>query len=236
MKHLSAFLCSMLMTACLGSEPCKVAVLGDSYSTFEDYIPDGYAVWYWNRTMEYNDVCCVDSTWWKRLCDRNGYQLLVNSSYSGSTICNTGYNGEDYSDRSFYTRLKDITKLDTLPDVLYIFGGTNDSWAGSPLGDLKYSGWSDEDMYSTLPAFCRLLNDLTDDLPDVRIIFIMNTELKSDLVAGLKKASEHYCVDFLQLEDIDKQSGHPSNKGMRQICEQIENYHRATFRKQGTDE
>ena len=52
----------------------------------------------------------------------NNYRLCVNNSFSGATICNTGYNQADYSDRSF------ITRMDKLgcPDIIFIFGATND--------------------------------------------------------------------------------------------------------------
>ena len=49
------------------------------------------------------------------------------NSYSGSTICNTGYRDEDYSDRSFINR----TTLLGNPDIILICGGTNDSWANA---------------------------------------------------------------------------------------------------------
>lgn len=205
--------------------PKNIAILGDSYSTFEGYIPEGYAIWYWNKQMDFNDVCCVDSTWWKRLCDARGYNLLINSSYSGSTIGNTGYGAEDYSDRSFLTRATDIILCDTLPDIIYIFGGTNDSWADSPLGELKYSDWTKEDYYKTLPAYCRLIDYLKTNVPAAEIIFLMNTELKQELTDGLREASAHYGVGFIEFNEIDKQAGHPSNKGMRQICEGIMKFH-----------
>ena len=31
------------------------------------------------------------------------------------------------------------------PDVIFIFGATNDCWAGAPLGEYKYGGWTKED-------------------------------------------------------------------------------------------
>lgn len=42
-----------------------VAVLGDSYSTFEGFIPKGYATWYSPTTPpETTDVNKVEQTWW----------------------------------------------------------------------------------------------------------------------------------------------------------------------------
>ena len=70
-----------------------VAVLGDSYSTFQGYIPEGNASWYFTRPQGDNDVVRVEDTWWHQFCAKNGYELVLNESWSGSTICNTGYDG-----------------------------------------------------------------------------------------------------------------------------------------------
>lgn len=212
------------MSSCSDRNPLNIAVLGDSYSTFEGHIPEGYATWYTSQCRGENDVCCVDSTWWSILCKEEGLNLLLNSSYSGSTICHSGYDGQDYADRSYVTRLKDITSLDVCPDIVYVFGGTNDHWAESPLGELKHSDWTSEDMYQTLPAFCYLLSSLKGELPESRIVVIMNTGLNAPLVEGMKQASEYYDVDFLQLTEVDIKDGHPTNKGMRQIKNAVSNH------------
>ena len=108
-----------------------VSILGDSYSTFEGYIPVGNAVWYDTRpNPKKTDVSDVKHTWWWQFISRGGYILGVNDSYSGATVSYTGYNGADYSDRSFITRLPRLGS----PDILLIFGATNDSWAGVKIG------------------------------------------------------------------------------------------------------
>ena len=83
----------------------NISILGDSYSTFIGWIPQGYAVWY-NPTSNKTDVHQVEDTWWWQLCDKTDCTLLVNSSYSGSTIGNTGYKGADATHSSFITRMK----------------------------------------------------------------------------------------------------------------------------------
>jgi len=54
---------------------------------------------------------------WHKFIKENNYRLCVNNSFSGATICNTGYNQADYSDRSF------ITRMDKLgcPDIIFIY-------------------------------------------------------------------------------------------------------------------
>lgn len=73
----------------------SVSILGDSYSTFEGYLePDTNFVWYWKIPQkQHTDVSSVTQTWWHLFIKENGYKLCQNNSFSGSTICNTGYQG-----------------------------------------------------------------------------------------------------------------------------------------------
>lgn len=220
---------AMVLSRTVSAGPDKVVVFGDSYSTYEGHIPEGYACWYFDESEMQNDCHCVDSTWWKRVCDDEGFTLLLNSSYSGATICNTGYNGDDYSDRSFVTRMKtDIVAEDGTilcgdkPDLLFILAGTNDSWAGSPKGELTApAAWRDANLAEELPAISHMLGYLTEKLPDTRIVVIVNSELDETTTAGLQEASRQFGAGCLLLKDIDKQWGHPSNAGMRAIAEQV---------------
>ena len=52
-------------------------------------------------------------------------------------------------------------------------------------------------------------------------MFVINTELKDEIVAGIIEACDHYDVSSVLLKDIDKLSGHPSVLGMQQICNQL---------------
>lgn len=202
-----------------------VVIFGDSYSTFEGYIPEGYACWYSSRPMGDNDVTSVEQTWWKQVCDRMGYTIKANNSYSGSTVCNTGYRGEDYSDRSFLNRSALVAAEKA--DIILILAGTNDSWAGAPIGEVLYSDWTKENSYEFLPSYCQMLDILTKLAPKARIVNIINCELKPEVMLGIAEISLHYArvtgcdVGYLQLEDIDKKMGHPSIMGMKQIADQV---------------
>lgn len=205
----------------------SVSILGDSYSTFQGYMqPDSNVVWYWDSPDAQNtDVHSVRETWWHQFIKENGYKLCVNNSFSGATICFSGYKRDnpdfaDYSDRSFVTRLKNLG----CPDVIFIFGGTNDSWAGSPIGDYQYSGWTREDLFSFRPAMAKLLEGVIDYYPNVEIYFLLNDGLKEEINESVKTICEHYQVPCIELKEIDKINGHPSIKGMQQISEQIKSF------------
>jgi lysophospholipase L1-like esterase len=163
------------------------------------------------------DVKGVDQTWWHQVLKRKGWKLEVNNSYSGSTVCNTGYRDEDYTHESFVTRM---TALGT-PDVILIFGGTNDSWAGSPIGEFKYDGIRRADLFSFRPAMAYMLARMKELYPTADIYFISNDGLKESITQSVGTICSHYGVPLIQLRGIDKKSGHPSVAGMRQIADQV---------------
>ena len=202
------------------SQPTAV-ILGDSYSTFLGYIPEGNAAWYSSRAQGPNDVVKVDDTWWRQFCSVAGYDLLLNESWSGSTICNTGYDGVPCPTWSFIARMKNIVAGDSDPDLILICGGTNDSWADSPIGQLKFSGWTDEDLACYLPACCYMLDYLRREAPQAEIVCVINSELKPEITQGQIDACSHYGAHALVLKDIDKLWGHPSVAGMTAMCEQV---------------
>lgn len=195
-----------------------MAVLGDSYSTFIDFMqPDTNLVWYAKEHERHTDVRRVQQTWWHQLATENGLRLGVNNSYSGATICNTGYNKRDYSDRSFVTRAKYLGT----PDLIVVFGGTNDSWAHSPIGEYKYEGWTAQDLYQFRPAMACLLDKLQAHYPNTDLFVVINDGLSDDITSSLETIATHYGVTAIRLHGIDKQNGHPTVKGMRQIAEQL---------------
>lgn len=203
----------------------NVFIMGDSYSTFEGYIPKGYDIYYFNEAKNSPDVTDVKLTWWHQLCSESGGTILRNCSWSGSTVCHTGYNGTDRSDNSFVSRMEKLIDdgffKENKTDTYLIFGGTNDSWANSPVGKLMYSDWTKEDLYFVLPAFCYLLKRTKETLPNARIICIINTELKDEISNGFKEACKYYHIEIVSLENIDKVNGHPTALGMKQIKNQI---------------
>ncbi len=195
-----------------------ISILGDSYSTFKGYVvPDTNYVWYPQEKAENNDVQDVRQLWWHQMIREHGYRLCQNNSFSGATICHTGYKGDDYSDRSFCTRLRYLGS----PDVILVFGGTNDSWAKSPIGDFQYGNWQKSDLYNFRPAMAYLLANLQNYYPGTEVYVIINTELSEEVTSSMTTICDHYNVKYIQLVDIEKQWGHPSQKGMKAIADQV---------------
>ena len=206
-------------------------IFGDSYSTHKDYIPAEYRCYYSDegRGPE-NPVTKMRAkdTWWGRLHGRSDMRLIHNNSWSGSTIGYTGYDGDCSATNSFIYRYHtlyasgffDENKIDTI----LVFGGTNDSWANAPLGELQYEGWEKKDLFSVLPAISYFMDVLRRNHPRTRIIFIANCDIKPQIIEGMRCAAEHIGVEYLALHDIDKMNGHPTVLGMEQIQTQLMAY------------
>ena len=222
MKKITLTILAVLMAGIAVAQTKAVSILGDSYSTYEDFVtPATNELWYYAKNSEQKtDVKDVRQTWWHQLIKENGWRLAVNNSYSGATISYTGYDGNDYSPRSFNTRMDNLGQ----PDIIFIFGATNDSWAGSPIGDFKYEGIKKADLYEFRPALAHMLRWMTDRYVNTEIYFILNTELKEEINTSVKTICAHYGVPVITLTEVDKISGHPSVKGMRQIADQVNSF------------
>lgn len=197
-------------------------IIGDSYSTFEKFVPDGYGVYYFEKGRPETDVTKVGQTWWHQVITEANLNLILNNSWSGSTICYTGYNNTDCSkSSSFIYRLHTLIAQGFFDknniDTVFVFGGTNDSWADAPLGTMKYENWEKDDLYSVLPAICYFLKILKDKLPKADIYCLINTELKPEISAGMRKACQIYGITEILFDIIDKSCGHPTIKGMQDI-------------------
>lgn len=215
-----AFISILTFSATAVAPKAGVSILGDSYSTFEGHVtPDTNYVWYFKAAKPgRTDVDKVSQTWWHQLIRDKGLRLVVNNSFSGATICNRGYRGDDYSDRSFLTRVKELGS----PEIILVFGGTNDSWAGVEVGEYldengKTADGSAPDLYTFRPALDIMLSTMKDYYPGADIYFIVNSELRPEITESIVTLCGRHGIETVMLENIDKQSNHPSVKGLSLI-------------------
>lgn len=200
------------------------SILGDSYSTFSGWIPEGNAVYYPNPDCV-DDVLRVEDTWWHILLKRNGMKLLLNDSYSGATVCAHTRDGQP-PESAFTLRAHGLKahkdESGNGPQWLFLFGCTNDSWLERTKGAVQFGGWTEEDLHRVLPAYCYVLDVLRREHPAAEVVCVVNTELDRSITEGMLQAAAHYGAVAVKLENIDKQNGHPSALGMRQIADQVE--------------
>ncbi len=201
----------------------KIGILGDSYSAYQGSIPAQYEAYYPNEAVP--DVTDISQMWWHIVAKKSNSQVVVNSSYSGTCIARTSYEGRVNEKASFTYRLRqdiDLTKIDRL----FVLGGTNDCWADSPLGEIKFENITDDDLLCTLPSLSYIFDYVRQVAPSVAITFVVNTDLKEQFVEFAQIICKHYDVDCVVLRDIDKSNRHPSAKGMQQIATQILDFYK----------
>ena len=202
----------------------NVLIIGDSYSTFKGFNPTGYGFWY-PRTDECTDVESVSETWWHKLCTETESNLILNESYSGTTVCSTerenlpGTHFNLRADRIINSGFFNKNRIDTI----FVFGGTNDSWINSPIGDIKYGDITEDDIRMVLPAFSALIAKLRTASPKSRIILLINCDIKDEIRDGFEEICRHFELTYIKFEAIDKLSGHPNRSGMEQIKNAVKN-------------
>ena len=101
------------------------SLLGDSISTLEGCSQPDFAAFYdWEKKL-LSGVLTTADTWWGQVIDALGGRLLVNNSFSGSTVCKLpAYEIESYgcSDE----RTGSLHTDGQNPDVILVYLGTND--------------------------------------------------------------------------------------------------------------
>ncbi|UJL25278.1 hypothetical protein HZL39_09695 [Lactiplantibacillus plantarum] len=199
-----------------------VSIVGDSYSAFTGWVPEGNSIKY---DGTYNGVTSVTNMWWYKVIQKFNMSLMLNESWSGSTICNTGYNAADATTTSFLTRItKRYGATNTLgqkPQVLFILGGLNDTWAKSPLGNAQYSDWTTDDLKTTLGAYSKMINDILLYNPGIEIINFEYADVSQEIRDGKALICEHFGVKNVPISVVDSLAGHPTTTGMQQIVDQI---------------
>lgn len=142
------------------------AVYGNSISTYYDFIPPGYAVYY-GTDNELNYGMQLGDTYWMQLSRISGMTFLVNSSWSGSRVSSD--NGEAVSPFLSTARVTSIGRYG-VPDVILIAGGTNDwGWSRCNLGDYSV-GPVYNDSTTFRGGYAMMLFRLQQKYPDTKIV------------------------------------------------------------------
>lgn len=115
----------------------QFSILGDSISTLAGYNPRGYDVFYDGETCEKSSVKEMKDTWWGKVIDFFGGDLLVNNSWSGSRVTQLPNQERLFPSGCSEERTNNLHIGTLKPDVIIVYLGTND-WANNvPLINLE---------------------------------------------------------------------------------------------------
>lgn len=148
-------------------EGLGISILGDSISTYDGWIPEGFHVYY----PFSGDVTDVSQTWWKGLIDDTGMELCANNSSSGSTCAGDSLSIEDPFSGCGDGRLSFLSgSQGRLPDIIIIYMGTNDLLMGIPIGDNDGTKLVEEGTIDNFSdAYCMILDKLASYYPTAQI-------------------------------------------------------------------
>ncbi|MBO5976190.1 MAG: BspA family leucine-rich repeat surface protein, partial [Oscillospiraceae bacterium] len=223
-----------------------ISIMGDSISTFAGYIPtaDGFNREHLSRYPQDNLLTDVNETWWMQVIDQLDAKLGINDSWRGSTLSgaapvSTGDTGENAA-MSNLTRIQNLGSNGT-PDVILLYGGTNDLAHVSKVGsfdpatapteaDLTTKKWD-----NLAAGFVHTLLRMKHYYPDAEIVAMLPTYTKSyysneKLAQGnevMAQICEHYGIPYVDLRDSGVTANqlpdgiHPGEEGMDLITEAV---------------
>lgn len=204
-------------------EPIRFSVLGDSFSTFKGAVdPESNDVWNW-----YSDIGVTypQQLWWYKVAVNMQWVLEKNNSFAGSMICNLNV-GNYYGPYSFLHRMSCLGD----PDVIFVFGGTNDLWNDVPFGDFVYADWTAGQLCEIRPALACLFSSLKQGYPRAELYFLVDMDAgggicdedtKKVFVESVHQIASHYQVRCIDLMDVHKDWWHPNEEGQDDIARQV---------------
>ncbi len=121
----------------------KFSILGDSISTLEGYNPTGYSLFYTGEICEKTGVREMQDTWWGKVIEVLGGELLVNNSWSGSRVSMLpgGMPGKLFPSGCSNERTGGLHSGSVKPDVIIVYLGIND-WANGVYVKFNPAGYA----------------------------------------------------------------------------------------------
>lgn len=146
----------------------KLGIIGDSISTFQGYIPNGYAHFY-----PHNDLDTVEKTWWHQLISNTGMELCANASWSGSAVSGDTRSTNGYVGASDARINALVGRNGEVPDIIITFIGINDFAFTNDRRTGEYNGKTapvnDGNVTSITDAYGLMLKKLRIKYPKAQI-------------------------------------------------------------------
>jgi len=210
------------------------SILGDSVSTFEGVSTPKYAAYYNTEKKIASDVLRYTDTWWGQVIEVLGGRLLVNNSWSGSTVCfRSEYQVQSYACSDERTSSLGQDGID--PDVIIVFMGTNDFGMGLPIVDNTRA--DNTSLKFFFNAYNAMIEKLKKNYPNAEIwcLTLPISFLTSRYCGGrdifdycnaIQKSGEQHHCRVIDLRDCGESYAtmdgfHPNAKGMKTIAHAV---------------
>ena len=219
---------ALLMSACNKPQEIYFSVLGDSFTSCEGTVdPDTNYIW----PSYVNIGVTPDLMWFNKVAERTGWHLEKNNSFSGSHITNI----YDYApDGVIYSKASYLNRMDNLgtPNVIFIFGGTNDIYNRVPVGEYVYKNWTDEQLCTLRPALAYMFHSMKKLYPRTKIYFMLDMglciddtsisdTLRQNYIESMHTICGHYGIESIDIYGIQKSKWHPNAQGQATIAQKV---------------
>lgn len=145
------------------------SILGDSITTLEGYIPNGYKAFYEGDICEKAGIKTPEDTWWGKAINFFGGKLLVNNSWSGSRVTRLSNSEKLFPSGCSDERTAGLHIDNIKPDVIIVYIGTNDWAKGAEKHCVDYILTEDFHCQSFDFAYSMLITKLKSNYPDSEI-------------------------------------------------------------------
>ncbi len=146
----------------------KFSIVGDSISTLEGFNPRGNALFYDGASRSRTGIWEMADTWWGKVIDFFGGELLVNDSWSGCWVARPESRREQFPSACSDRRTGRLHGGSVQPDVILVYLGTNDWANGVALQPTDGVDLESADTYFAL-AYGLMLNKLRRNYPQAEI-------------------------------------------------------------------
>lgn len=196
-----------------------IAVIGDSYSTFncnESSVTDRTYYYPYYSGQNGNNVSSENQMWYEVLAGMINGKVTYIDAISGSELTSKGC----YDKTAMSNRI--TSSKERLANIIILMGGINDIWKKRSVGPMTYSG---ENFFAAALRYS--LKTLKVKNPNSEIVYCLtafNNDDEYDYTKYLSAANaicDEVDVTFVPTYGIECASWHPTVKGMKQIAEQI---------------
>ena len=144
----------------------KLGIIGDSISTYEGWIPDGYDVYYGNG----GPLPSVENTYWKIAINELG-MVVGNCSWSGSFVTGDSTSTSNANIGTSTKRINDLSADGINPDIVLVYMGTNDFLFDKDKGEFNMSSdYVDGNISTFMNAYALLLTKIRKAYPNCKIL------------------------------------------------------------------
>lgn len=203
--------------------PLRLGILGDSISTFKGIIPSSHRAYYPTTNAACADVDSWEKTYWGHLVNDYWHcELDVNSAWSGSCVAA----GDPTVVR---TPFVERCSLFQNPDVIILFGGTNDCQPERKiaLGSFDYTSSPDKlNKYARFrESYIWVIKTLQANYPEAQIICIVGNHIDGEYGNSVKSIAETMGLPYVDFRGDQKvtlyEQLHPNAAGHAHMAQRI---------------